>query len=248
MRGCRSPVPYVIGSRTPPLRARSSARVLKFLGTQLKKGERSSLFRVLARTPFNSSGRPTLFSSTRTRGPPPRCGRLQARRRTELLPTIRLPSTCVWPFRRTPRAPRLDAMTRALRWSRARAALELPSRASSCPCSDQPMALSARACCAGGAAAKAARRAPHPAPIVVPRPAGAACPLSLDAQGGGGGGSGDRSYLCSTPSHCDGVMCDGVECVFAFPVAPLGGAPSGASVHAGSNVRCHRRLQPCKHA
>ena len=38
--------------------------------------------------------------------------------------------------------------------------------------------------------------------------------LRLDAQGGGGGGGGgDRSYLCSTPSSCDGV-----ECVFAFPV------------------------------
>ena len=35
----------------------------------------------------------------------------------------------------------------------------------------------------------------------------------LDAQGGGGGGGGDRSYLCATPSSCDGV-----ECVFAFPV------------------------------
>ena len=30
--------------------------------------------------------------------------------------------------------------------------------------------------------------------------------LRLDAQAGGGGGGGDRSYLC-----------DGVECIFAFP-------------------------------
>ena len=29
---------------------------------------------------------------------------------------------------------------------------------------------------------------------------------------GGGGGGGGGSYLCSTPSSCDGV-----ECVFAFP-------------------------------
>ena len=36
--------------------------------------------------------------------------------------------------------------------------------------------------------------------------------LRLDAQGGGRGGRGGGSYLCSTPSSCDGV-----ECVFAFP-------------------------------
>ena len=41
---------------------------------------------------------------------------------------------------------------------------------------------------------------------------GAGClDLRLDTHGGGDGG-GDISYLCSTPSSCDGV-----ECVFAFP-------------------------------
>ena len=57
-----------------------------------EKGEHSSLFRVLARTPFNSCVRvlPFLPPRARARGraPPPRCGRLQAHRRTELLPTI----------------------------------------------------------------------------------------------------------------------------------------------------------------
>ena len=73
------------------------------------------------------------------------------------------------------------------------------------------MALSARVLCrCGGEGADAARRA------------GARrnqrrmwCRgLRLDAQGGGrgrGGGGGDGSYLCSTPSSCDGV-----ECVFAL--------------------------------
>ena len=55
------------------------------------------------------------------------------------------------------------------------AALGLPSRASSCPCSDQTMALSARArgayCRCGGEGADAARRAAQPAPNVEPRPA-----------------------------------------------------------------------------
>ena len=179
-------------------------RVVTPLGTQLTK--------IRARPH-------TFFSSARTRAPPPRCGRLQARRRTELLPTIRLPSTCVWPFRRTPRAPRLDAMTRALRWSRARtpksgqlvpvqSTVQRPTDGAECA------RVLCRRCGGEGSAPRAASGAPD---CGLPRP-GAACPLSLDAQGGGGGGSGDRSYLCSTPSHCDGVMCDGVECVFAFPV------------------------------
>ena len=104
----------------------------KILGTR-KKGERSSLFRVLARTPFNSSVLLPFFPTLTL--PPPRCGRLQARRRTELLPAG---STChidlraaLFPFRR--------ALTRA-RYAYGGAALGLPSRACSCPCSDQPMA------------------------------------------------------------------------------------------------------------
>ena len=55
--------------------------------------------------------------------------------------------------------------------------------------------------------------------------------LRLDAQGGGGGGGGDRSYLCSTPSSCDGV-----ECVFAFPVGAAG-APSDFNFVRFSSVR-----------
>ena len=109
------------------------------------------------------------------------------------------------------------------------AALGLPSRASSCPCSDQPMALSARACCAGGAAAKA----PTQRAARRNRRRMWCLGLRLDAQGGGGGGGGDRSYLCSTPSSCDGV-----ECVFAFPV--------GAARHRArrcTQVRRRRRLQ-----
>ena len=53
-----------------------------------EKGERSSLFRVLARTPFNLSVQKFVRPLVAPRAPPPRCGRLQARRRTERLPTI----------------------------------------------------------------------------------------------------------------------------------------------------------------
>ena len=110
-----------------------------------------------------------------------------------------MPSTC------TPLSPR------ALKRSRYGGdALGRPSRASSCPRCDRPMALSARACCAGGAAAKA----PTQRAARRNRRRMWCLGLRLDAQGGGGGGGGDRSYLCSTPSS----SCDGVECVFAFPV------------------------------
>ena len=113
-------------------------------------------------------------------------------------------STCLRPAR-APLSPR--ALTRARYGG---AALGLPSRACSCPCSDQPMALSARACFAGGAVAKA----PTQRAARRNRRRMWCLGLRLDAQGGGGGGGGGyRSYLCSTPSSCDGV-----ECVFAFPV------------------------------
>ena len=78
-------------------------------------------------------------------------------------------STCLRPAR-APLSPR--ALTRARYGG---AALGLPSRASSCPCSDQPMALTAECarvlCRCGGEGADAARRAAQPAPNVVPRPA-----------------------------------------------------------------------------
>ena len=144
------------------------------------------------------------FLPPRARAPPPRCGRLQARRRTVRLPTIS-PFAIDLPSPLSPRA-----------WKRARygvAALGLPSRsrASSCPCSDQPTALSARACCAGVAAKAPTQRAARRN-----RRRMWCLGLRLDAQGGGrggGGGGGGGSYLCSTPSS----SCDGVECVFAFP-------------------------------
>jgi len=71
----------------------------------------------------------------------PRCDRLQARRRTALLPTI---STFAIDLR-APFAARLDA--RALRRSCARTLKLWPARARK-----STMALSARACCAGAAA------------------------------------------------------------------------------------------------
>ena len=119
-------------------------------------------------------------------------------------PSLHLASTCPRPFRRA----------RALKRARyGVAALGLPSRsrASSCPCSDQPTALSARACCAGVAAKAPTQRAARRN-----RRRMWCLGLRLDAQGGGrggGGGGGGGSYLCSTPSS----SCDGVECVFAFP-------------------------------
>ena len=155
---------------------------------------------------------------------PIRCDRARARLRPAAAgfrrvggQSLRMPSTC------TPLSPR------ALKRSRYGGdALGRPSRASSCPRCDRPMALSARACCAGGAAAKtptqrAARRN---------RRRMWCLGLRLDAQGGGGGGGGDRSYLCSTSSSCDGV-----ECVFAFPV--------GAARHRArrcTQVRRRRRM------
>ena len=59
---------------------------------------------VLARTPFNSSYK----SFCDPRAHPPRCGRLQARRRTDLLTAFaKLPSTCA------PLSPRAhDALSR----------------------------------------------------------------------------------------------------------------------------------------
>ena len=155
---------------------------------------------------------------------PIRCDRARARLRPAAAgfrrvggQSLRMPSTC------TPLSPR------ALKRSRYGGdALGRPSRASSCPRCDRPMALSARACCAGGAAAKA----PTQRAARRNRRRMWCLGLRLDAQGGGGGGGGYRSYLCSTPSSCDGV-----ECVFAFPAG--GDAPSGASVHAGSTPPAH---------
>jgi len=156
------------------------------------------------------------FASARC-APPHRCGRLQARRRAELLPRIS-------PFAidlRAPRSPR--ALTRARYGG---AALGFPScgpaRARS------TMARSARACCAGAAA-----KAPTPRAARRNRRRMWCLGLRLDTHGGGGGGGGDGSYSCSTPSSCDGV-----ECVFAFP--------TGEARHRArrcTQVRCRRRLQ-----
>ena len=116
----------------------------------------------------------------------PCCGRLQARRRTALLPTIS-------PFAidlRAPFATRLDA--RALRRSCARTPKLGPARARS------TMALSARACCA-----RAAAKAPTQRVARRNQRRMWCLGLRLDAQGGGGGGGGggDGSHLlCSTPS------------------------------------------------
>ena len=122
-----------------------------------EKGERSSLFRVLARTPFNSCVQkfvqPLLC-----------CGRLQARRRTERLPTIHLPSTCA----RAPFAARLDA--RALRWSCARTPKSGQLVPVQRPTDGAECARVLRRWC-GGEGADAARRAAQPAPNVVPWPA-----------------------------------------------------------------------------
>ena len=111
----------------------------------------------------------------------PRCDRLQARRRTALLPTI---STFAIDLR-APFAARLDA--RALRRSCARTLKLWPARARS-----STMALSARACCAGAAA-----KAPTQRVARRNRRRMWCLGLRLDAHGGG---RGDGSYLCSTPS------------------------------------------------
>jgi hypothetical protein len=144
----------------------------------------------------------------------PRCDRLQARRRTALLPTI---STFAIDLR-APFAARLDA--RALRRSCARTLKLWPARARS-----STMALSARACCAGAAA-----KAPTQRVARRNRRRRWCLGLRLDTHGGGGGGGGggDRSHhFCSTPSSCDGV-----ECVFAFPTGEA--RHRARRVHAGS--------------
>ena len=142
-----------------------------------------------------------------------------------------------------PFAARLDA--RALRWSCART----PKSGQLVPVQRptvQPMGDGAECarvlCCAGGAAAKAptqraARRI---------RRRMWSLGLRLDAQGGGGGGGGDRSYLCSTPSSCDGV-----ECVFAFPAGARAIGRVGARRFDAAGVsnhdpclQRHRRLPP----
>jgi hypothetical protein len=131
-----------------------------------EKGERSSLFRVLARTPFNSSVRPKICPASRrsARLRPAAAGSRRVGGRSGSQPSLHLPSTCA----RAPFAARLDA--RALRWSCART-----------PKSDQLVPALRRtdgAECArvlrrwcGGEGADAARRAAQPAPNVVPRPA-----------------------------------------------------------------------------
>ena len=69
------------GAAAAAIAAKRDAHVvpqLPYPGDPVKKGERSSLFRVLARTPFNSSVRATVpFFWLRAPPPPPRCGRLQ---------------------------------------------------------------------------------------------------------------------------------------------------------------------------
>ena len=82
-------------------------------------------------------------------------------------PSLYLPSTC------PPLSPR--ALTRARYGG---AALGLPSRASSCPCSDQPMALSARACCAGVAAKRRCDADGSPVRVFVPGVRCVVCPGS----------------------------------------------------------------------
>jgi hypothetical protein len=92
----------------------------------------------------------------------PRCGRLQARRRTELLPTISLFAIDL----PAPFAARLDA--RALRRSCART----PKSGQLVPAARIDGAERARVLCrCGGEGADAARCAAQPAPNVVPRPA-----------------------------------------------------------------------------
>ena len=127
-----------------------------------EKGERSSLFRVLARTPFNSSVRAckNLCGLSLLRAPPPRYGRLQARRRTERLPTIspvlHLPSTCA----RGPFAARLDA--RALRRSCARTPKSGQLEPVQRPTDGAECARVLCRWCGGEGADAARRRAPPP--------------------------------------------------------------------------------------
>ena len=58
----------------------------------------------------------------------------------------------------------------------------------------------------------------------------------LDALQGGGSGGGGGSYLCSTPSSCDGV-----ECVFAFPVG-------ARAIGTRTQVRCRHDRHPSSRA
>ena len=150
-----------IGSPEIPVRD----RYLRLYPGDPEKGERSSLFRVLARTPFNSCVRPTFFSkpllcSARLRPAAAGSRRVGGRSCSQR-------STCHRPAR-GPFAARLDA--RALRWSCARTPksgllvpVQRPTDGAEC----------ARVLCrwCGGEGADAARRAAKPAPNVVPRPA-----------------------------------------------------------------------------
>ena len=98
-------MPIVVGVSEIDLK-NSEACTVCILGWSLKKASAAPLqgTNVLARTPFNSSYK----SFCDPRAHPPRCGRLQARRRTDLLtPFAKLPSTCA------PLSPRAhDALSR----------------------------------------------------------------------------------------------------------------------------------------
>ena len=150
----------------------------------------------------------------RARAPPPCCGRLQARWRVELLPRIS-------PFAidlRAPFAARLEA--RALR----RSCAHTPKLGQLVPAARIDGAERARARAVQVRRRRRRRSALRGA-------TGAGClDLRLDTHGGGDGG-GDISYLCSTPSSCDGV-----ECVFAFPTGARAIGRVGAR-------RFERRLQ-----
>ena len=163
VKGVRSG-PTVGGPPTIEGAGRVRSKVaLKILWT-LKKGER--------RADFSGYwlGPPLILTTSRlfcrppprayARAPPPRCGRLQARRRTDLLTTISPLAIDL----RGPFAARLDA--RALR----RRCARTPKSGQLVPAARIDGAECARACCAG-ADADAARRAAQPAPNVDPRPA-----------------------------------------------------------------------------
>ena len=150
------------GRRAGPLKSRPKNPV-----DPEKRRAPSRLFRVLLQYWL---GPPLILTTSRlfcrppprayARAPPPRCGRLQARRRTDLLTTISPLAIDL----RGPFAARLDA--RALR----RRCARTPKSGQLVPAARIDGAECARACCAG-ADADAARRAAQPAPNVEPRPA-----------------------------------------------------------------------------
>jgi len=128
-----------------------------------EKGERSSLTRVLARTPFNSCVRASyLFAFARCAPPRPAATgsrRVGGRRCSQ--PSLHSPSTCA---RLSPRV-----LTRARYGG---AALGLSSSGQLVPAARIDGAECARVLCrCGGEGADAARCAAQPAPNVVPRPA-----------------------------------------------------------------------------